>query len=454
MNIAVAQSGGPTCAINASLVGVFRESLKEPAIDAIFGSVNGVEGIIQDHLIDLKTMIRTNEDMELLRQTPSTVLGSCRYKLPDYHEDSSVYEKIAAVLKRRKIGAFFYIGGNDSMDTVQKLSAYFKEISLDVKVIGIPKTIDNDLCITDHTPGFGSAAKYVATTMQEIIRDSSVYSIPSVTIVEIMGRHAGWLTASSAVLHAYGEPAPHLVYVPETHFSAERFLHDVEQEMAKHKAVIVAVSEGVSVPEGVQSGLVDNFGHKYLSGIGKYLEQLVRDTFGCKVRSVELNVMQRCSSHLSSKTDIDEAEQIGAAGVQCALRGETGRVMIFRRIHNKPYTVVMEPADASQIANRGNVLFPAADPGRTESDDAWRHPHALHHPGIRAEVIRSVWTTDKNKTDSVSRETLSVFCLLELERALGQHTVGVNIVRPRLLRQACGLPPPLKEEALQNSLLS
>lgn len=223
MNIAVAQSGGPTCAINASLVGVFRESLKEPAIDAIFGSVNGVEGIIQDHLIDLKTMIRTNEDMELLRQTPSTVLGSCRYKLPDYHEDSSVYEKIAAVLKRRKIGAFFYIGGNDSMDTVQKLSAYFKEISLDVKVIGIPKTIDNDLCITDHTPGFGSAAKYVATTMQEIIRDSSVYSIPSVTIVEIMGRHAGWLTASSAVLHAYGEPAPHLVYVPETHFSAERF---------------------------------------------------------------------------------------------------------------------------------------------------------------------------------------------------------------------------------------
>ena len=160
MNIAVAQSGGPTCAINASLVGVFRESLKEPAIDAIFGSVNGVEGIIQDHLIDLKTMIRTNEDMELLRQTPSTVLGSCRYKLPDFHEDSSVYEKIAAVLKRRKIGAFFYIGGNDSMDTVQKLSAYFKEIDLDVKVIGIPKTIDNDLCITDHTPGFGSAANY------------------------------------------------------------------------------------------------------------------------------------------------------------------------------------------------------------------------------------------------------------------------------------------------------
>lgn len=194
-------------------MGVFRESLKEPTIDAIFGSINGVEGIIHDHLIDLKTMILTNEDMELLRQTPSTVLGSCRYKLPDWQEDDAVYQQIVHCLKRRQIGAFFYIGGNDSMDTVQKLSSYFREKKLDIKVIGIPKTIDNDLCITDHTPGFGSAAKYVATTMQEIVRDSSVYSMPSITIVEIMGRHAGWLTASSAVLHAYGDPAPHLVYV-------------------------------------------------------------------------------------------------------------------------------------------------------------------------------------------------------------------------------------------------
>ena len=356
MNIAVAQSGGPTCAINASLVGVFRESLKEPTIDAIFGSINGVEGIIHDHLIDLKTMILTNEDMELLRQTPSTVLGSCRYKLPDWQEDDAVYQQIVHCLKRRQIGAFFYIGGNESMDTVQKLSSYFREKKLNIKVIGIPKTIDNDLCITDHTPGFGSAAKYVATTMQEIVRDSSVYSMPSITIVEIMGRHAGWLTASSAVLHAYGDPAPHLVYVPESHFSEKKFLRDVEQEMAKHKAVIVAVSEGVAVPEGVQSGAVDNFGHKYLSGIGKYLEQLVREKIGCKVRSIELNVMQRCSSHLCSKTDIDESEQIGAAGVQCALNGETGRVMVFRRIHDMPYTVVMEPADASQIANREKFL--------------------------------------------------------------------------------------------------
>ena len=356
MNIAVAQSGGPTCAINASLVGVFKESLKVSEIDAIFGSINGIEGMIGNHLVDLKTMILTNYDMELLRQTPSTVLGSCRYKLPDWQDDPSDYEKIAETIRQRNIGAFLYIGGNDSMDTVNKLSGYLDSIGLDVKVIGIPKTIDNDLCITDHTPGFGSAAKYVATTMHEITRDSIVYSIPSVTIVEIMGRHAGWLTASSAVLHAMGETAPHLVYVPEVKFSLERFLSDVRQEMSKHKAVIIAVSEGIEVPEGVQSGVVDNFGHKYLSGIGKYLEDVVRTEIGCKVRSIELNVMQRCSSHLGSKTDIDEAEAIGAAGVRCALSGQTGKVMVFRRIEDIPYTVTIDTADASGIANQEKFL--------------------------------------------------------------------------------------------------
>ena len=356
MNIAVAQSGGPTCAINASLLGVFQEALKEPSIDAIFGSVNGIEGIIHDHLIDLKTLITTNNDMELLRQTPSTVLGSCRFKLPDREDDETPYKQIVETLKQRQIGAFFYIGGNDAMDTVNKLSEYFREISLDIKVIGIPKTIDNDLRITDHTPGFGSAAKYVAATMREIVRDSSVYSLPSVTIVEIMGRHAGWLTASSAVLHALGESAPHLVYVPEAKFSLDLFMKDVRQEMAKNKAVIVAVSEGMEVPDGVQSGVVDNFGHKYLSGIGKYLEECVRREIGCKVRSIELNVMQRCSSHICSKTDIDESEAIGAAGVKLALAGETGKVMIFRRVNDMPYTVVIDSANASEIANNEKFL--------------------------------------------------------------------------------------------------
>ena len=358
MNIAVAQSGGPTCAINASLVGVFSEALKEPAIDAIFGSINGIEGMIHDHLIDLKTMIRTNADMEMLLQTPSTVLGSCRYKLKDWHEEETVYQKITERFQQRQIGAFIYIGGNDSMDTVMKLSEYVKEKGLDTKIIGIPKTIDNDLCITDHTPGFGSAAKYVATTMQEIIRDSSVYSAPSVTIVEIMGRHAGWLTASSAILHANGETAPHLIYVPECKFSLQQFLEDIRQKMAKHKAVIVAISEGVEAADAAafQSGVTDEFGHKYLSGIGKYLEGVVREQIGCKVRSIELNVMQRCSSHLCSKTDIDEAVQIGAAGVQTALSGETGKVMVFQRLYDQPYTVVVTSTEAANIANRERFL--------------------------------------------------------------------------------------------------
>jgi len=360
MNIVVAQSGGPTCAINASLVGVFREAMKVQEIDAIFGSINGIEGVIDDRLIDLKTMFRSDNDIELLRQTPSTVLGSCRYKLPDVDEDDTVYKKIVKCFLHRQIGAFFYIGGNDSMDTVMKLSAYIEKEGLDIKIIGIPKTIDNDLCITDHTPGFGSAAKYVAVSMQEIIRDSAVYSIPSVTIVEVMGRHAGWLTASSAILHANNQAAPHLIYVPERPMTLERFFNDLRCQMAKHQAVVVAVSEGVEIKEAgseqYQSGLTDNFGHKYLSGIGKFMEQAVRNEFGCKVRSIELNVMQRCSSHIASATDIREAEEIGAAGVRCALKGETGKVMVFRRVRDVPYTVVIEPAPAESIANREKYL--------------------------------------------------------------------------------------------------
>ena len=358
MNIAVAQSGGPTCAINASLVGVFKEALKTPAIDAVFGSINGIEGMIKDELIDLKLVIKTNEDMELLRQTPSTVLGSCRFKLPAADADNDVYEKIRNNLEKHRIEAFFYIGGNDSMDTVDKLSAYLRSVGSDIRVIGIPKTIDNDLPVTDHTPGFGSAAKYVAATVQEIIRDSSVYSIESVTIVEIMGRHAGWLTASSCLLRVNDEIAPHLIYLPESDFSAERFLEDVRAERAKHKAVVVAVSEGIKLDiSGARSGVSDNFGHQYLSGVGKALEQLVREEIGCKVRSVELNVMQRCSSHICSKTDIDEAEQIGAEAVKAAMRGETGVTMVFRRLSNKPYIVTIESADTALVANK-EKFFP------------------------------------------------------------------------------------------------
>lgn len=357
-NIAAAQSGGPTAAINSSLAGVFAQAAACPEIDCIYGSVNGIEGVIGDNAVDLRKILTSEYDRELLKKTPSTILGSCRYKLKNYTEDSSDYEKIAAVFRKRNIKAFFYIGGNDSMDTVMKLDAYFKEVGIDIKMIGVPKTIDNDVMNTDHTPGFGSAAKYVATTLQEIIRDSRVYSIPSVTIVEIMGRNAGWLTASSCVLRANGEPAPHMIYLPEADFSIERFLNDIREAQKKYRAVIIAVSEGIKchgekyLSTGFSSELTDVFGHKYLSGVGKYLENVTGANIGCKVRSVELNVMQRCGSHIASLTDINEAEEIGRAAVSASLRGESGKMMAFRRISNNPYRIDIVSSDIKNIANR------------------------------------------------------------------------------------------------------
>ena len=363
MNIAAAQSGGPTCAINASLAGVFSEASRNEQIDKIYGSINGIEGIINDRLVEMSSIIKSNKDLELLKLTPSTVLGSCRFKLPDADDNSEVYEMIISCFKRNNIDIFFYIGGNDSMDTVCKLSEYFKKNNINVKVIGIPKTIDNDLMCTDHTPGFGSAAKYVAATVQEIARDSSVYSVKSVTVVEIMGRDAGWLTASTCVLKANDENAPHLIYLPETPFSVERFLEDVKRMLVEHNAVVVAVSEGLKLSDGeyaaeeFQSGHDDAFGHKYLSGIGKCLENIVRKEIGCKVRSIELNVMQRCASHMASKTDVDESVKIGEEAVKAAVKGETGKMMAFKRISDRPYFSEIVTVDAKEVANKER-LFP------------------------------------------------------------------------------------------------
>lgn len=356
-NIAVAQSGGPTAAINSSLCGVFSGAQNYAGIGSIYGSINGIEGIINNNLIDLKQVITTQHDKDLLMKTPSTVLGSCRFKLADYTKDESDYLKIAETFEKRGIRAFFYIGGNDSMDTVMKLDGYFKAKGIDIKVVGVPKTIDNDLPETDHTPGFGSAAKYVATSLQEIIRDCRVYSIASVTIVEIMGRDAGWLAASSCVLRANGEPAPHMIYLPECDFSVEKFLSDIKEAQKKYKAVVVAVSEGIDCMGG-QSELTDAFGHKYLSGVGKYLENIVREEIGCKVRSIELNVMQRCGSHIASLTDLEEAERIGVAAVKEAMeQHNSGVMMTFRRISNKPYRAEIVPCDVRKAANK-EKFFP------------------------------------------------------------------------------------------------
>ena len=351
-NIAVAQSGGPTAAINASLTGVFNGAEQEKEVDEIYGAENGIEGILGDRLLNLRSILMDDHDKQLLMTTPSTILGSCRFKLKDWHEDESDYLRITEVFNRHNIRAFFYIGGNDSMDTVMKLNSYFVAKDIRIKVVGVPKTIDNDVTETDHTPGFGSAAKYVACSLQEIVRDSRVYSIPSVTIVEIMGRDAGWLAASSCVLRANGEPAPHLIYLPEGEFSPEKYLEDVRKAQLRYKAVIVAVSEGITTG-GVTSEVVDAFGHKYLSGVGKWLEGYTKEHIGCKVRSIELNVMQRCSSHIASLTDLNEAERIGREAVKAALTyGESGVMMAFRRISNNPYRVEIVTADISKIANQ------------------------------------------------------------------------------------------------------
>ena len=351
-NIAVAQSGGPTAAINASLTGVFNGAEQEKEVDEIYSAENGIEGILGDRLLNLRSILMDDHDKQLLMTTPSTILGSCRFKLKDWHEDESDYLRITEVFNRHNIRAFFYIGGNDSMDTVMKLNSYFVAKDIRIKVVGVPKTIDNDVTETDHTPGFGSAAKYVACSLQEIIRDSRVYSIPSVTIVEIMGRDAGWLAASSCVLRANGEPAPHLIYLPEGEFSPEKYLEDVRKAQLRYKAVIVAVSEGITAG-GVTSEVVDAFGHKYLSGVGKWLEGYTKEHIGCKVRSIELNVMQRCSSHIASLTDLNEAERIGREAVKAALTyGESGVMMAFRRISNNPYRVEIVTADISKIANQ------------------------------------------------------------------------------------------------------
>lgn len=359
MNFAVAQSGGPTSAINASLAGVYAEvfatgSFSDPTNrHQIFGILNGIQGLLEERFVNLADCIHTNQQLELLKKTPSTALGSCRFRLPDAAKNDSVYRKIQQILEAHQIDAFFYIGGNDSMDTVAKLSAWLKDKGSPVKVLGIPKTIDNDLVCTDHTPGFGSAAKYVAMAVQEIIRDSCVYNVPSVAICEIMGRDAGWLTASTCVLRENDEDAPHLIYLPETDFSIAKFIEDVRGQLKLRKSVICAVSEGVTPTDArmFRSGTTDEFGHAYLSGIGKLLEEETRKALGVKVRSIELNVMQRCSAHLASACDLQEAEQVGREAVKLAINGKSGRVVTMQRVSDSPYFVRYSDASAAEIAN-------------------------------------------------------------------------------------------------------
>ena len=360
-NILVGQSGGPTAVINASLYGVVQEAIDNDKVDTVYGMVNGIEGFLRNRVINMSDYAK-GHDISLLKTTPASFLGSCRFKLPENLEDA-VYPAIMDKLKEYEIKAFFYIGGNDSMDTVSKLSRYAAKVGEDICFVGVPKTIDNDLIMTDHTPGFGSTAKYVAATVKEIVLDAGVYEHPVVTIVELMGRNAGWVTAASVLARTDYDRNPLLVYLPESDFDVDTFVNDVKEALKQQSSVVVCVSEGISDKSGkficeygADAG-VDNFGHKMLTGCGKVLEGIIKERIGCKCRSIEINLPQRCSAILASQTDINEAEGAGRHGVRAALASQTGIMITFERAEDE-YAISYGTEDVNKICNR-EKKFPA-----------------------------------------------------------------------------------------------
>lgn len=358
-NIIIGQSGGPTAVINSSLAGVY-EAAKQLGAKHIYGMRYGIEGFLQGKYIDLKEILTSGLQVEFLKRTPSSFLGSCRYKLPDIGKPNAekIYEQIFSALRELDIGYFFYIGGNDSMDTIDKLTKYAKATNSDIRFMGVPKTIDNDLEITDHTPGYGSAAKYIGVVTKEIIRDATVYGSTSVTIVEIMGRNAGWLTAASALAKGEDCEGIDMICLPEVEFNVENFIDKI-QELQKHKkSIVVAVSEGVKLSDGkyvcelsddVRN--VDAFGHRNLTGTARYLSGVITRSLGVKSRAIELSTLQRCAGHITSRTDITEAYQVGGAAVKAAANGHTGEMIAIKRISNSPYQYITEPHPVSEIAN-------------------------------------------------------------------------------------------------------
>ena len=342
-NVMVGQSGGPTAVINSSLAGVFKAA-KDNGCKTIYGMRHGIEGLLKEQYIDLSEQIKNDLDVELLKRTPSSFLGSCRYKLPPAEKNKEVYEKIFNILNRLEVKYFLYIGGNDSMDTVMQLSQYAEKIGSDIRFVGVPKTIDNDLACTDHTPGFGSAAKYIATAIKEIICDARVYAKNSVTIVEIMGRNTGWLTAASALSRAEDCTGPDMIYLPEVTFDYDKFLSQVAEKSKLNKPIIIAVSEGVKTADGKylcesnpKNSITDAFGHKLLGGTAFHLSDLLTEKLGLKTRGIVLSTLQRCASHMVSRCDISEAFMAGADAAKAAFRGETGKMVVFKRISDTPY---------------------------------------------------------------------------------------------------------------------
>lgn len=358
-HVIVGQSGGPTAAINSSLAGVYRTA-RDRGAGKVYGMLHGIQGLLQERYIDLSEYITSDLDTELLKRTPAAFLGSCRYKLPEIHEDRAVYDKIFEILEKLNIEAFIYIGGNDSMDTIKKLSDYAIVTGFPTRFVGCPKTIDNDLALTDHTPGYGSAAKYIGTSVKEIIRDSFSleYSKGLVSIVEIMGRNAGWLTGAAALAQGEDCTGPDLIYLPELPFDVEKFGEKVRDLLAKKSSVVVAVSEGIRLADGryvcelgQSIDFVDAFGHKQLSGTANYLASYIAGEIGCKTRAIELSTLQRAASHCSSRVDILEAYQVGGAAVKAADEGDSGKMVVLQRLSDDPYQASTEVKDVHKIAN-------------------------------------------------------------------------------------------------------
>lgn len=355
----VGQSGGPTAAINSSLAGVYRTA-KDRGARKVFGMLHGIQGLLEERYIDLSEHITNELDAELLKRTPAAYLGSCRYKLPEIHENMELYDKIFEILNKLEIEAFIYIGGNDSMDTIKKLSDYAIVKGHSQKFIGCPKTIDNDLALTDHTPGFGSAAKYIGTSVKEIIRDSFCleYKNGLVTIIEIMGRNAGWLTGAAALAQGEDCQGPDMIYLPELTFDLGGFMKRIRALLAEKTSVVVAVSEGIRLEDGryvcelgQTADFVDAFGHKQLTGTAAYLANYIAGEVGCKTRAIELSTLQRAASHCSSRVDILEAYQVGGAAVKAADEGDSGKMVVLNRLSDDPYQCGTEVKDVHKIAN-------------------------------------------------------------------------------------------------------
>ena len=357
-NVLVGQSGGPTAVINSSLAGVY-EAAKALGAAHVYGMEYGIQGLLQGKIVDLDDRLDDKMEIELLKRTPSSYLGSCRFKLPNPATDERPFVQLFELFAKYCIGAVFYIGGNDSMDTIAKLSAYGAAKGSEIRFIGVPKTIDNDLMYTDHTPGYGSAAKYIATILKEVICDSSVYDIRSVTVAEIMGRHAGWLAGAACLAGGDDCEGPDLILLPEVPFDPDRFLTRVDELQRVKPNVIIAASEGVKTADGTYlcdlvstAGQLDAFGHKaILSGTSRYLSDLIHDNLNCKSRAIEFSTLQRCASHLASRTDVNEAYAVGGAAASAAFAGETGRMISLKRISDYPYQCITESVDVQQVAN-------------------------------------------------------------------------------------------------------